>query len=149
VSISLNLENVEAWTGSVPPPPGQHVFRIDEATEGTSSGGHDQLEVSLRVESGDSVGATMRDWIVITPATLGKVRQFLEATEVEIPPGEFALPTSRLPGRLVKGTVRLEERDGKTRARLVAYEPSGRPATTGSNGGGFSAPTRTDADIPF
>lgn len=150
--IELNLDGVEAWSGAGTLPPGQHVCKIEEATEGTSSGGNPQVELLLRATGGDTAGASIRDWIIVIPSTLGKVRQFLEAARCAIPQGDFAFPTGQLTGRSVLVTVREEEYGGKTRARVVAYEP----ATDFAGNGGdpqpalaASGPAHRDDDIPF
>jgi hypothetical protein len=145
MTIEMNLDEVEAWSGSGPPPPGTHVARIDSAAEGESSGGYPQIELDLRVTAGDANGATIRDWLVAIPSTYGKVKQLLEAAGVEIPQGAFALDVSVLEGRPVQIVVRENEYLGEKRMRVMAYEPVN---------GAVSNPTPAgvavgDDDIPF
>lgn len=121
--IPVDLTEVEAWSGAGILPPGTHVCRIEDAEEGESSGGHPQIQLDLRAITGEHEGGTIRDWIVVIPATLGKVRAVLEAADVEIPEGAFELDASVFVGRLVRIVVREEPSpDGTRRARVKAYE---------------------------
>jgi hypothetical protein len=164
MTINMNLDGVEPWAAGEILPPGEHVCRIDSAEESTSSGGHPQFELEMRCTAGDYVGGSIRDWIVITSATLGKVRQLLEATGLQIPSGAFAFDASSLRGRGVKILVREEPtQDGTgTRSRVKAYmaasgdngfaAPAGVIGAASSQlplGGASSSAQQHDDDIPF
>jgi len=124
MSIKVNLSGEEAWSaGGGLIQPGIHSCKITEAKEGTSSGGYDQIELELTNDQ----GATIRDWLVITPKTLGKIKQVLDACGVGVPEGEFDLTASDLQGKSAEIVVAEEPgQDGNTRSRVKAYrEASG------------------------
>lgn len=148
--IPMNLNEVETWSGAEILPAGRHTCKVAEAKESVSSGGHDQIELELEATDGEFVGASIRDWIVITPATLGKVRQVLEAASVSIPEGEFKLDVQSLVGSLVAVTVREEEYDGKTRNRVKAYDhPKETDVPADTAGLPTNGSVKKDDDLPF
>lgn len=60
---------------------GNHVVtvaQVDGTT--TSSGGYPQIELRLENENG-----SIRDWLVITPATFGKIAQVIQALGADLP----------------------------------------------------------------
>lgn len=150
--MKVNMTNVDSWKGGGLLPPGRHVCVIDRCDEGTSSGGHPQLEIDLRSVAGAEEGGTIRDWIVVIPKTLGKVRQFLEAAQVEIPEGEFDIPVASIPGRRVAIIVRTEpDQKGEPRNRVVAYDEIGPETDVPADTNGMAAvgSGQRDDDIPF
>lgn len=158
---NLTLDGVEAWKGgNGPPPPGEYMCRIDDAGEGYSSNNHPQIELSLSVATGEFQGATLRDWVVVIPETLGKVRQLLEAAGMQIPQGEFQMSAHDLRGRSVQAVIREEDWRGKKRTRVIGYgRPGAQPAGPAANGqpqqpqpisvGAPTGSSQHDADIPF
>jgi hypothetical protein len=118
----INLEGVEAWKGGGLIPAGTHTVEITGVEEKTSSNGNPQLEVELRAVGGEADGAQLRDWLTLTAAASGRVRQFLEAVRYEIPTGEFEVPTSQLVGRQCVIVVREELYQGETKNKVRAYE---------------------------
>jgi hypothetical protein len=149
MSITVRLDDVEAWSAGGTLPPGVHLCRIDEAAEGKSSGGHPQIELLLRATNGEYAGGKIRDWLVVTAGSLGKVKQLMEAAAVPIPGGEFAINTNALVGRAVMVVVR-EEKDrtdpSVMRSRVKGYEAVAGQAAAPGNGTGAA---RQDTDIPF
>jgi hypothetical protein len=153
--VKLNLNDVDPWeaSGGVTPP-GQHQVVIDDVEESESTGGHPQLVVRMRVEDGPYAATTITDWIVVTPATLGKVKQFLAAAGYDVPDGDFDLDASGLTGRRVGIIVREEPKpDGELRNRVKAYLDPGQvasdvPADTEGLPVGAGSGSRDD-DIPF
>jgi len=146
MTIDMNLDGVDAWAGGALLSPGTHICRITEAAEGKSTGGHPQIELSLEAIDGPEQGGTIKDWIVIVQATLGKVKQLFDAAGYEPPPGDFAFDASALVGRTVKIIVREEPKgDGSsdTRNRVKAYDAPGEPVAAGQNG------HSSEPDIPF
>lgn len=150
MSIPMNLSGTEAWSVGDVLPPGTYVTQIAEAVEGTSSNQNPQIELRLECREG-----AIRDWIVITPKTLGKVRQLLEAAGVQIPPGDFQLDADTLLRRRVQIVVREQpDNQGKLRSRVIGYEPpnAGTPMQADTAGlgqpvGATAAPA--DDDLPF
>lgn len=146
MTIEMNLDGVEAWKGGAILPPGSYNCTIASAEEGTSKGGHPQIEVKLEALDGDYAGGTITDWIVITEGSMGRVRQLLEAGDFQIPEGNFALAASDLAGLKVRILVREEPKNdgsGDMRSRVKAYEPVGEAVAASSNG------RDKDDDLPF
>lgn len=144
-----NLADVEPWRAGAPPPPGSYVCRIDDAREGTSSGGHPQLELSWTVSGGDYQGAEIRDWLVVIETTRGKVVALLQAVGIEIAGGEFELRVADLIGRVAEVVLRSEpsyKDPERMVTRVAGYRPAGQqPVGAGANGAGAKSPE----DLPF
>jgi hypothetical protein len=147
------IEGEEAWTGGGMLPVGRHTCRITETKEGTSSGNHPEMELTLEAING--VGK-ITDWQVVTPGSLGKVKQILMAAGVWTDGKDWSsFSASELDGRVVDIVVaeKPSRNDpSKMHREVVAYDaPSGEagpPADT--NGlGGMSAASPEDDRIPF
>lgn len=121
--MKISLDGVEAWKGGGILPPGTYTVEISSAEEKTSGGGNPQVEVELRAIGGECDGGTIRDWITITEAAFGRIRQFLEAVRYTIPVGEFEMPVKELVGRQCSILVREEPYDGQMKSKVKAYEP--------------------------
>lgn len=164
------FENVEeAWevsTGTMLPA-GNHVCEVLSAdASGESSSGYPQ--VALEVGNADG---SIRDWLVITPKTLGKIIQVIQALGLEPPSDEQVDPSTHAlaqgyvatwVGRRVGVVVRSEQdyKDPtKTRERVQGYvkpdaiktsditPPSGAGSHTGGAQPKATAPAHDD--IPF
>lgn len=128
-SMSFDYSGAEAWkVQDSMLPVGDHVVTISDPMTGQSSGGYPQIELRVENELG-----SLRDWLVITPAAIGKVVQVFDAAGIERPQdGEFdpqtgALEQSyvdRLHNRKV-GVIVREEPDNrdpsKMRRRIMGY----------------------------
>jgi hypothetical protein len=153
MSIEVNLDGVEAWSGVETLPEGWHVVVIREVKEIKSGSGTPGLEFTLEATEGEFRGARVRDYQYVTERSYGAVRQKLEAARYPIPSGKFAIDLVRLRGRSVRVLVREEVFDGKPRARVKSWEPA--DATSGNSdmpapaavGGG--AASYHDDEIPF
>src|SRR5262245_33282220 len=64
-------------------PDGNHVVQIVNAEMGQSTNRHPQIELQFRNPNGE-----IRDWLVITEATVGKVVALCHATGVPLPTEE-------------------------------------------------------------
>jgi hypothetical protein len=156
MGITLNVDGVEAWASAAILPPGKHLVTIERAEDGTSSGGNPQVALEMSAVGGEHAGFTVRDWLTITPAALGRVVQFLDAAKIDRPSGDFEFPTTKLPGRKLVVLVKQEPKNdgsGDMRTVVAAYMPADQagadvPADTaglGTNG----ASSKQDEDIPF
>jgi len=94
---------------------GNHVVKITGAEDGSSSGGHPQIELQLANDQGE-----IRDWMVITKASVGKVVSLATAAGVEIPSEDDIADTSTL--RLKQAWI--DKLVGKTVGIVVRDEPS-------------------------
>lgn len=123
--ITLNLNGVEAWKGGAMLPVGTHSVRCIDAEEGRSKGGHYELHLTWEAPSGEHAGGQIQDWVQVTETTYGKVRQLLEACQVQVPAGEFSLEPKMLLGTTCSVVVREKAKpDGMLRAEIVAYNPA-------------------------
>jgi hypothetical protein len=155
-----------AWTvseGGEILPAGEHVVEIEEADGGgKSSGGYPQIEVRLSNNEGQ-----IRDWIVVIPATIGRVAMFTDAAGLERPTDEQVTAEGagyrldpryldQLIGRKV-GVVVRDEKDrndpSRTRQRVAGYVPADSIAKSDvpSDTSGFEPAKQlvADDDIPF
>lgn len=155
MAIEMQLDNVDAWeAGGGILPPGKHVCTITDAKQGESRNGHPQIE--LRAESVDpqAAGAGIRDWVVITPNSMGRVKQLLEAAGISIPSGSFNFDPAQLEGKRVTLYVAVGRKpDGSEKNEVTGYaspQESDLPAdTSGLPTGNGSGASRQDEDIPF
>ncbi|CAB4197815.1 hypothetical protein UFOVP1313_33 [uncultured Caudovirales phage] len=144
---------------------GDHVVTVQEVDgTTTSSGGYPQIELRLGNESG-----SIRDWLVITPSTYGKIAQVIQALGVELPDAETEI--SQDDHRVAQGyldgwigkSVGVIARDepayndpSKMRTRIKGYVSVDKitpaPASNGGDVQGQAfAPANSgiDADLPF
>lgn len=140
-----NLTEVKAWADGAFLTPGTHPARIIEAEEGLSKEGNPQFELKWEAVAGEEKGGTIREWVVVVPATLGKVRSLMEACGVDIPPGEFELNASDLIGHGCSIVVRKQDPSDKY-PKVVGYsQTSDIPADTT----GLGASKGAEVDVPF
>lgn len=152
-----DLSDVKPWTPGSMPPPGTYTARIENCEEGTSRNNYPQLILSWTVVGGEYDGAEIREWITITEATRGKVVALLQATGVEITPGDFELTPAMLTGKLAEIVVHKEPHhaeEGKMVTKVAGHrEPPGAVASSASNGARARAQSADVApdteDLPF
>jgi hypothetical protein len=140
-------------------PDGNHVVTIQSAEDGTSSGQHPQIELEVSNSQG-----RLRDWLVITDASIGKVVALAQAASVELPSDEDILDGLRLKqswmDKLVGKKVGIVARDEpdykdptKTRTRIQGYVAPERIKASDVPPNGetdfIHAPAKAKADIPF
>jgi hypothetical protein len=114
------MDKVDAWSGGTILGLGWHNVTIELANAGTSSGGYPQLELEMANNEG-----SIRDWIVVMDKTLGKVKQVIEATGVEVKDLSKFEPAVLL-NRKVRIHVSEEQSyndPSKMRNRIDAYTP--------------------------
>jgi hypothetical protein len=157
---TINLSGIEAvdpWEGGgAILPPGDYLVTCSSADVGETSTGKPQIEVQLEAANGLGI----RDWIVVTPKSLGRVKFILAAgfgvdlAKVNIDNFDPSILVGRKTSILVATEPR---RDDPTQTRTVvqAYRPVGEhpgdrqdvPAdTSGLPGNGSAA---ADDDVPF
>lgn len=142
MGINVNFDGVEASAVGGPVPEGDYRVIIDQSKETTASTGTAGIELAMRIVGGESDGRFVWDRIWFTDKAMGIARWKLECAGVPIPQGAFNLEPSALVGRPVVVTVKHEEYEGKTHARVKGWESAGPAAASG--------PTSTpDDDIPF
>lgn len=145
-----SMQNVEAWKAGGPPPPGTYLARIDSAEEGTSSGGHPELQLSWTVIDGEYDGAEIREWLVYTPAAIGKFKALIQATGVEVNQEDAELQPDALIGRHALIVVRTEPgRNDSTKVFSVVkgYRPAPQEAVSAAANGHTAA--KPNAGLPF
>lgn len=159
---SFDFSNEEAWAAGTYLPPGNHLCTIVAADgEGSSKNGNPQIELRVENAQGDS----SRDWIVVTPATLGKVLQLAEAAGVGNP-GAVEIPSEgwtdwvnglidKKVGVIVRNEPKWDDPD-KLIAKVQAYvhpdELRGVDADVPADTSGLRQPagaSAQDDDIPF
>lgn len=121
--ITINLDGVEAWKGGAVLPVGTHLVRCTDAEEGKSKGGHYELHLTWEAIAGEHAGGTIQDWVQVNEATLGKVRQLMEAAAVQVPSGDFSVSPQMFRGAVCVILVREKAKPGTgdLRSEIVAY----------------------------
>lgn len=139
-----NLSEVEAWKGSARLQSGVHDVVCVSAEEVTSKTGNNPgLDLTLEAIDGVEKGGSIRDFIYVTPKTLGKVKQMMLGFGVEIPAGAFELDVNDIVGHTTRVIVRPQQDEPKY-TEVVAYEPTTATVPT-SNGAADPAAKK----IPF
>jgi len=161
---SFDYGGAEAWkVQDQLLPIGDHVVTIINPMSGDSSGGFPQVELRVENELG-----SLRDWLVITPNTIGKVVMVFDAAGVDRPQdGEFDPETGKLTDACVDrlhnrkvGVIVREEPDNrdptKMRRRIMGYTDvaqitSDIPADTAGlpTAPSSSRPADEDERVPF
>lgn len=149
-----DLSKTESWSGGFALlPEGTYVVRVVDASEGTSSNNNPQIIVDLEVIDGEQKGQTLRDWITVTEASLGRVKGILAALRYEIPEGDFELPSSALIGRTSSVLVRHEDYvskagEHKVSAKIKVWEEAP-DAYAPAPGQPVSPAQKNLDDVPF
>jgi Protein of unknown function (DUF669) len=138
---SIDLTDVEAWEASDILPSGTHKVEVIKAEEGSSSNGNPQLELELRAYDGEYQDGTIRDWIVVTPKTAGKVKQILGAFGADKLDGQVKFGPEDVMGKKAQIIVRTEPYNGQERSRVKAYEVVSATTT--------AAPVSDEEPLPF
>jgi len=164
--MSFDYQSTEAWkVQDSMLPVGDHVVTIVDPRSGDSSGGFPQVELRVENELG-----SLRDWLVITPNTIGKVVMVFDAAGVARPQdGEYDPETGKLTDACVDrlhnrkvGVIVREEPDNrdptKMRRRIMGYTDASQitsdiPADTGglptASAASSSRPADEDERVPF
>lgn len=137
------LDEVEAWKGGVYLPVGVFDVKCTHEAHVESSKGNPQIELEWEAIEGEHKGASIKDWVVVIPSTLGKVKGLMEACGVDIPKGEFELKPNDFLGLHCRIVVRKEDGDEYPRVRAYTTSDLPMPDTSGMNG------TTEDERIPF
>lgn len=143
----INLDGVESWKGGTVLSAGTHPVKCIDVEEGRSSGGHFELHLTWEATAGPERGGTIQDWVQVTPTTLGKVRQLMEACAIGLPTGEFELTAGQF--RNAGCTIIVRERPnnkGQTRNEIVAYQ---RTSDVPSDLAPAGAGAKRDDPVPF
>lgn len=117
-----SLKEVDAWSGGAYLGIGTHPAEIISASEGKSSGGHDQFEMEWQAIDGPEKGGTIKEWLVVIPSTLGKVKGLLESCGVENLDAIDEVTPEQLKGLKAAIVVRKENPDDKY-PRVIGYRP--------------------------
>lgn len=126
---------------------GTHEVVVDEVEEGTSSGGHPQLQVTFK----NDAGQTIRDWLYPTRAAF-RVQGLWEAAGLAWPEEGGEIDESDLLGRRLLIVVAPDTYQGVTRDKVKDYQPvvgSDISFTPSFGGPAVPAVAGDDETIPF
>jgi hypothetical protein len=147
--LEINLDNVEPWKGGDILPAGTYTARAIDVEEGRSPNNHYQLVITWEAVAGDLTGGQLRDWVVITENSMGKVKSLLACCGVTIPAGPFSLSPDMIKGRTCVIVARdVPKPDGQPQTKVVAYQaPTGAAPAAQTNAQPSAAPAEEPA--PF
>lgn len=139
----VDFSGVEPMKGGGLVPEGKYRIQVETAEEGVASTGTPRINMALNIVGGNHDGRTVWDDLYLTPEARGMTLWRLQCLGVQIPPGEWELTGSMLVGRQAIVTVYHDEYNGKTRAKVSAWEAieGGAPAASAAAG--------RDTSIPF
>lgn len=135
MGIPVDMNGVQAWTPGNVLSPGTHTVKVTDAEEKSEPGRNPQIILSMEAIAGNESGGTVKDWLTITPNSLGRVRMVMEAFGVPVPPGQFNLEASAFRDRVAQIIVRSEpsrKDPSKSYSKVTGYEAA--PGISGSNG---------------
>jgi hypothetical protein len=165
--MSNPFQQADPWEVSLDSllPAGNYVCTIEEAATGWSRNGYFQIELKLTNAQG-----TIRDWMVVTENSVGKVVALANATKVDLPTDADITDTAKLTlsdeyvyrfaGKTV-GVVVRDEQDFKDptqmRPRVQGYVDPSRikessDVTSPASAGSFRTPpnnAKQDVEVPF
>lgn len=151
-----NVSTVEAWKAGATPPPGKYTARIDDCSEGESSGGYPQFTISWTVVGGSFDGAEITEWLVVSNPTdqqsigMKKLMGLVDAVGIDRSVPDFELTADMLKGKHAQIVV-VEEPSYKDPSKMYKNVAGHRAAEhapdNGSNGHG--APADAEAPLPF
>lgn len=119
--VSVDFTGVEAGGGRAIPD-GEYIAEVDEVTLETSSeSGAQYLKWVFKVPEGKYKGVKIWDNTSLQPQALWRLRQLLEAMEVEVPDGAFDLELEEYVGNSIGLVIQNEKYQGKDKPRVVGY----------------------------
>jgi hypothetical protein len=110
---------------------GQHLGQVRSVVPGYSSGGNEQLEITFGVIGGPNDGRSTKYWIVKTPKTIWKIKQFMASlgySDEEMKSATY----ENMKGRYTVLQVALDDfrNDGSTRVvNTFPYDPDAEEVT--------------------
>ncbi len=111
-----------------PVPEGTYDFEILEASPGTSSGGHMQIELNTQIVGGAEDGRKVRMWYVITEKSGWKIDKLLQAIGLDSAPtegGNFAFDTDQMLGAVFTADASIAKTpDGRDKNEFKNERPS-------------------------
>lgn len=96
---------------------GEHVCRVAAADVKQSQGGNDMIVVQFEVTKGDDKGARVFENYPLIDTALWKLKGFLQAIGMKAD-GKVQLDLDKLVGKVCIVSVKHEEYEGKTRAKV-------------------------------
>src|SRR5487761_2301121 len=104
--ISVDMEGVSSeGGGSFHIPEGDYGMKVVEVTEETSKSGNEMLKWVFEGTEGKAKGKTFWLYTTLTPESLWKLKQTLEALGVEVPDSAMDLDLDELEGLECTGVV--------------------------------------------
>src|SRR5688572_12230877 len=101
---------------------GRYDAQITDAQPRISKAGNEMLELTVRTTAPSGNVVILRDYLVSTPRTKWKIRQFCKSIGLDYTKGE--IDPERLRGRDVTIEVNVEEdREGRDRSVISDYSP--------------------------
>lgn len=112
--MKLDFTGVESFQRAAE---GSHLCKIVSADEKTSQGGNEMIVVAFEVIKGESKSARVYENYPLIDTALWKLKGMLQAIGMKAD-GKVALDLDKLIGKTCIVTVKHEEYEGKTRARV-------------------------------
>lgn len=129
-------------------PKGEYNAVVKRATEKTSSGGNNMIELILTCYGPGDSTTDVFDYLVFTPAILYKVRHFCESAGIDFNKGD--LTAEECLDMNVKVKLKIDKGDEKYREKNAVDDYVGTTAArTRATVGAAPAAKPADADIPF
>ena len=116
--MKLDFTGVESFQRAAE---GRHLCKIVQADEKTSQGGNEMIVVAFEVIKGESKTARVYENYPLLDTALWKLKGLLQAIGMKAD-GKVQLDLDKLIGKTCMVTVKHEEYEGKTRARVDSVE---------------------------
>lgn len=120
--VAVDFTGVESGGGRVRIPEDDYKVRVVDATLGTAkSSGNSMIIWNFEIIEGKFKGKKLRDRAVLTPESLWKLKQILEAMGLTVPSKKVALDLTKYVGKELGATVVDDEYEGKISSKIADY----------------------------
>mgnify|MGYP001602854680 CR=1 FL=1 len=120
--VTVDFEGIEAGGGSFHIKEGSYLMQVVEVEQTESDKGNDMFKWTFEGQKGAAKGKKFYVYTTLNEEALWKLRQLLEALQVEVPDGPLDIDLDEMVGLELIGIVTDEDYQGKTVSRMNDFE---------------------------
>lgn len=119
--LAVDFSGVESGGGRTRIPEGDYKVTVDTVKQSESKAGNAMLVWDFKISEGKFAGKKLRDRTTLTPESLWKLKQVLEAMGISVPSKQVALKLSNYIGKDLGVTVVDDEYEGRISSKVEDY----------------------------
>lgn len=119
--LAVDFSGVESGGGRTRIPEGDYKVTVDTVKQAESKAGNAMLVWDFKISEGKFAGKKLRDRTTLTPESLWKLKQVLEAMGISVPSKQVALKLSNYIGKDLGVTVVDDEYEGRISSKVADY----------------------------